>query len=299
VMALARDGALLDVRGVSLAGGPADVRVRRYYALGDSSAVPRELFAELAAMPGEMLRAAARASAAAPVAIAEVVEASREVDARVVEAFLVERGQRFDVDAKRLVAMSRAGVPESVIDLVIALSYPGRFHINGPAREAELRPDERVVSAAPAPGTAYPDRYGYGRRANLCYDPLYAAPYYPSYASSACLGYTPYGWGRGAWGYGYSYYGAGGGIVVVREPTTGAGRSAGGKMVKGRGYVGGSSTDGRTAEPRSGDSSTGRTTTSSQPSSSSGSTGSSSGSTSSGSKGTSSGGGRTAKPRNP
>jgi hypothetical protein len=57
----------------------------------------------------------------------DVIDASKHVDAHVVEAWLIERGQQFDVDGKMLVALSRAGVPGSVTDVMIGVSYPERF----------------------------------------------------------------------------------------------------------------------------------------------------------------------------
>lgn len=303
VMAIAASGEWLDVRGASLAGGPAEVRVRRYQELADSSALPADLRAEVRASAAgrESLAAAARANAADGLATTDVVEATREVDPRVVEAWLIERGDRFALDAKRLLAMADAGVPERVIDLVVALTYPAKFAVNEQMRDAELRPPA-PGDVAQAPLAVVSDPYGIGYahdRRDYCYDPLYAP-----YASAYCYGYSPYGWGRNVWSYGYSPYGygAGGPVIVVREPSNGSQRDQG-RAVKGRGYSTGSSGGTRTAHPRD-DGGVDRSTTSSTSSrpSSSGSGGStSSGSTSSGSKGTSSssGGGRTAKPRNP
>jgi len=75
-----------------------------------------------------MARRAARMGAAALPGIADVIEASRELDPAVVEAWLLQRMPRFAVDARELRRLAGARVPGSVIDLVVALSRPEMFN---------------------------------------------------------------------------------------------------------------------------------------------------------------------------
>ena len=300
VMALAPSGEWIDVRGVSMAGGPADVRVRRFRPLLDPTLLPDDVLAEVnaavAARP--MVRAAVVAAASAEVGTAQVVEASKDVDAAVVEAWLVERGEGFTLDAKRLVALADAGVPERVIDVMVALSYPKKFAIDRTSRDAKSVPDTARRRVTDTLGLR---DYGLGQRAAYCNSGLLPPTYcndYTTFGYSA-YGYNRYGyngldpWGLNpyGYGYGYGYYGQRP-VVVVRDPATAQPQ---GRAVNGKGYTRGGSSGGETATPRStssGSSSSGsadRSTTRSSGSSSGGSTKSSSGS------GTSTG--RTAKPR--
>ena len=264
VIAMPSPDEWIDVRGVGVVGGPVDVRMRRFRALADAGVLPAELAREVAAL-GERsaVRAAARASAAAPLGTAEVIDASRELDAGVLEAWLVENGDGFALDARRLTAMAEAGVPGSVIDVVVALTYPRKFAIERrvPGAPGSVAVAPSVADSASGAGTqargARPCR-DYSVLMARCYDDV------PGYSSSGYgyspYGYSPYGYspyglgggfGLGGWGYGYGNgygngYGGGTPPVIVVRP-----RDAGGRVVKGRGYTRGAGTgDGETAEPR-------------------------------------------------
>jgi hypothetical protein len=67
------------------------------------------------------------------VALDDVIEASDKVSSEVLEAWLVERGAEFRLDAESLVRLSDASVPPGVIDLMVALSYPERFEVQRPS----------------------------------------------------------------------------------------------------------------------------------------------------------------------
>jgi hypothetical protein len=290
VMSMTSAGEWLDVQGVA-SGGAGGVRALRYHAERDPGDV--EIRAEIdAAVQGRTLAvAAARLAAGALLSTADVVEASRHLDAPVVEAWLVERQQGFALDAKQLETLADAHVPSSVIDLMVALTYPKAFTIDLATRESELRAPDQPRSAenvAPTvPGMMVPvgiDWYPFGYYGWNAY-----APY--------GYGYSPYGYG-----YGYGWYRADRPVVVVvrQQPADQPARTHG-RLVNGRGYTNGSSGNANSgATPRtrttSGESSGSGSRGSS--SSSGGSGGSSAGSSSSGShSGTSTG--RTAKPRDP
>jgi len=137
LLAISPEGQWLDVQGVTV-GTETGVRVLRYREAISNLTLPAEV---QSAVSGGRAARGARIAAAAPVSVAEVADAARRLDAAVVEGWLVERGAGFDVDAKRLVELADAGVPERVIDLVVALSYPKQFAINPASRDADFRAD--------------------------------------------------------------------------------------------------------------------------------------------------------------
>jgi hypothetical protein len=230
----------------------------------------------------------ARDAAGAPPEPDDVVEASHHVAPGVVEAWLVEEGEGFALDARGLEHLKQAGVSDRVIDVMVALSYPKVFAIDLASHSGERR--------APEPGgyMRRPNVYGLGYDSPFgCYSPYswdcyspYGWEYYSPYFSSPYGYYSPYGYFSG-----YGFY-PGGGVIVV---SGGGGQVARhGRMVIGRGYTKGGA--GQTASPRRSRGSS----ESSQPSSSGRSSGSSSsGSSSSGSSGSgsSSGSGRRAVPK--
>ena len=67
--------------------------------------------------------------ASTPMSIDDVIEASSRVAPEVVEASLLERGGRFPLDGQSLVRLSEASVSPSVIDLMVALSFPEEFAV--------------------------------------------------------------------------------------------------------------------------------------------------------------------------
>jgi uncharacterized membrane protein YgcG len=229
-----------------------------------------------------------------------VLDVTKHVDSPVAEAWLNELQQGFELDARELVRIADAGMPPSVIDLMVALSNPKQFAVQRNAASGqgvrEVRRgtfDERsIYGRSRRYGSVYDCGYGY---LPTTYG-YYGDPCYPGY-----YGYGVYGYGSGYFGYGYGYpygYGTYGGYYYGSRPLVivPAGRYTDqprGQAVKGGGYTrrdgGGTSTTSsrpqssgtsRDAAPSSG-SSTGS-------SSSTGSTGSSGGD-----------GGRTAKPRVP
>ncbi|HEV8381773.1 MAG TPA: hypothetical protein VGQ29_09310 [Gemmatimonadales bacterium] len=258
----------LYLQGMTLAG-QTGVRVQRYRALTTDVDLPDEV--DNALQLDVSSRIQARALSAAPLATNDVIEASQQVDVPVVEAWLIERGQPFSLDAKGLIKLADAGVPSSVIDLMVALSYPRVFAINGAARQGELRAASR--------GT-----YSGGGTLNEidaldqeCSRYFLIHPY-SSYDCERLLRSYGYGYGYG-YGYPYGWYPCDAPVVIVYTGSGGGGGSGGnarshGRVVNGQGYTEGSGSGGtRSAEPRpsvwsapssgsSATSSTGSTTTS-------------------------------------
>jgi hypothetical protein len=265
LMAMTHDGQWVDAQGVVLHGEMA-VHVVRYADAGLPGTVPAEI---ISALHGRgMAVSMAREAASAPVTLADVVEASHNLDPALIEAWLAADGQGFRLDAKKLVALSDSGVSDRVIDVMVALSYPKEFAVNPSSAADEFAP---VAEARRAPAYGDSLRGGYGRGyqqpwgfyspwgwdwvscspiSYSCYSP-YGWGYYSPFGYSP-YEYAPYGYGYSPWygGYGWNY---GGGTVVI---VGGGGQSAShGKLVKGRGYTqsGQSGGTGNQARPRSGD----------------------------------------------
>ncbi|MDQ6828209.1 MAG: hypothetical protein M3081_05025 [Gemmatimonadota bacterium] len=263
LMSFAPGGDWLDVQAVKVGAG-SGVRAQRYLS---AAAIPNGVAGDLGAAlrridhtPGVAV-SPARTAASARVTQSEIIDASRHLDAAVVSAWLVERRQRFSVDARQLVELADARVPDRVIDALVALSYPRQFAIDGGAGDADIRRAEQPERG----GVASDSDWGYG------YGPT--AVMYPSYYDP--YGYAPYGYGAGLSPYGYSngfgWYPIYGPVIVVRD----AAPQPHGRVVNGRGY-----------QAPEGGSPSGSSGTSGSTGSTSGSSGASSGST-----------GRTAHPK--
>ncbi len=274
---LALNGAeWVDVRRVATSGTVGMIRAVHYRPLADTRSIPADILAQIPT-DREMSVSAARMASQTPLTTADVIDAIHNVDAPVVEAWLVERGEPFKLDPKELVKLADAKVPARVIDVMVAVSYPKVFALDHSDFQGEKR----------TPSSAQPSNYGYAQPGPaMPYDPFYDYYGYNGY------GYGGYGYGYNNYnpyslgfnnGYGGFYYGTRPVIIYPRgtvpisttggtgtaQPTTNP------KVVNGQGYT------------------QGRTPTSSTPSSASSTSGSSGSSGASGSSGgsSSSGGG--------
>ena len=265
VIAMTRDGELLYIQG-STVGMKTGVRVQRYKGTTADLVLPSEVKDALDAVQLDLSATAqAHAAATAPLAVDDLTEASRQLDADVVEAWLVERGGSFTLDAKRLVALANAGVPSRITDLLIALSYPGFFTINATSHQGARRVETEESYAAGA-GPIYPVTPFYGN-CGMEYMPFPYSSYY-------CDGFAQ------IYPYAYGWYPRDYPVTIIYNGSAGSGGGEisrpHGRVVNGRGYEVGprSSADevSRWAEPRSGtsgSSSTGATSPQYTPSSSS------------------------------
>jgi hypothetical protein len=238
-------------------------------------------------------RAARPNLAAGALTIDDVVEASRDVSPSTLEAAILESRSRFPLSGRTLVALSEQGVPASVTDLMVAVTFPEEFRV------ARMQPDDRVALFDSYP--YYGGWNGFSPWGSF-YDPYFYSPYF----------YSPFG---------YSYLGAYPRTIIVTGVGGGVGGGAGGggdeggrsgRVVNGLGYTRvesrGAPAEGSGARPGMVSGSGGRVTPqgftsggSSGGSSSAGDSGDSGGSSSGGggssSGGSSDGGGRTAVPR--
>lgn len=276
VMAFINAAQWIDVRSLSVGGDPV-AWAQAYEAAAPSALAAQGVVEDPAAANSDLVRAA-RIRAARDIDIADVEEAARRVDARAVEVWVAARESEFDLTGSEIVRLADAGLPESIIDVMVAVSYPDRFVVSpeGAASEAE-----RLAYA-----DQYPDGYrrGYGSYLfNPFRDPS-GFRYSPLYSRFGAYGYDGFGGGLyggygGYWGYVPAT------IIVQPANPTPEPRS---RMVPGRGYTRDTSSSGSSGGSGG------------QPASSSGSGG---GGSSSGSGGSSSSGGgssssgRTAQPR--
>jgi hypothetical protein len=260
---IAPDGTWLDVQS-SRVDSRENLRVRRYRRVADgvASFVP----------------------AGSSFTLDAVKESSRKVSPHVLEAALAETHAQFDLNSRNVIGLADAGVPERVIDLIIALSYPQQFIVErtAPSVAPPLLPPA-FLAADPFDYRAYyysPFAYMYSG----FYYPYAFGGSYPLVESSGSAPPRPSGSGQAIDGVGYTR-------VRQREPEprgTTASSEAG--------------TSSTSSEPGSSPSGSGGSVSSSGysagGSSGSGSSGSgSSGSSSSGSGGSGGDSGRTAVPR--
>jgi hypothetical protein len=307
LMTMTPDGHWLDARGVALRGQMA-VQVVQYADAGLPGTLPAEIVAALSRRG--LAVGLSREAASAPVTLADVVEASHNVEPALIEAWLAGDGQGFRLDARTLVALSDSGVSDRVIDVMVALSYPNAFAVNPTSGLDEFAPVSATRRSPVYADSMYGTRYGQPS----CYTPwgwdsygpwgasAYGCGYYSPFGYSP-YGYAPYGYGYNPWygGYGWTY---GGGTVVIVNGGGGATPTQHGRIVKGRGYVptGQAGGSGSQARPRDRNAPSERRATSSGSGSSSGSASSGSSAARSSSAGStpssgSSSSGRTAKPR--
>lgn len=263
IFAISPNGEWVNVQGVNTAGNKG-VRTLRYADAGLPSSLPAEV-AQALHSGGSLAVSTARAAAAAPLTTASVIDASHKVDPAVVEAWIIDRGQNFGIDAKQVVALADAGVPGNVTDAMVAVSYPKAFAVAHPSDDVSGATS--IEAVGDASGSSI-ERSG-GREIQVMMMPSYSrygySPFdYYGYGYSP-FGYSPYGYspyGYSPYGYSpygryYSPYGAFGGygayggglyappIIVLKGGQST--RPQGGYVVKGRGYT-------RTAPRRTGSS---------------------------------------------
>lgn len=163
---------------------------------------------------------AARMAAAASIDLEDVAEATERLDSETVVAWVAAQGDEFDLDGDELLRLADAGMPEEVIDVVVAVSYPDRFVVE---------PEQNIAMAEATQGRRIPVGVGYrGYRGYLGWDPFYHG-YSPWGFGYSRFGYAPFGYGP----IGYYPYG-GYGYVPTRFRVER--RASGGRVVRGEGY---------------------------------------------------------------
>lgn len=270
IMSMVAGNEWLDVQAVT-SGTQTVARTTRYVA-AFAPGLPAEISSAIEA--NKLARETARYAVTALLDLGDVAEASKALDEHVVAEWLTATGQRFDLDGKKLIALADAGVPPSVIDVVVAVSNPDRFAVN-------TREDRYDANRGRRGGTSCYDGYD-PWSGPLGYGYGYGGGY------SRCRIYDPYygPWGYGGWGYG-GWYTVGTPVVIVKDDHPNA-------RVTRQGYTSGRS---GSASSRDKDSSSSPSSTSTNPSRTSTTSSSPSKDSGSSSSGSSSSTTRTAKPR--
>jgi hypothetical protein len=221
----------IDVRSLDVSGEP--VAWVQRYALADAEALTEQGVEDPADFDRTLVRAT-RTRAARDIEVDDVEEAARRIEARAVEVWVATNETELELSGSELARLADAGVPESVIDVMVAVSYPDRFALS----------PEGAVAAERAVGGVYDTGYRRGFRSYL-WDPYYR-PIGFGYSRYSPFGYYGYGYGYG--GYYGGYYGYRPTTVIVQPVSPGSS----GRMVPGRGYTRGSSSAGSGgAAPRS------------------------------------------------
>jgi hypothetical protein len=249
LIASSANGDWLDLVGVAMRNN-IGVRVLRHHASEPMATLPSEIASAVGprSRTGEAVRIA---SAVWPIGDAEIVDASRHVDAAVVEAWLGESRQAFTVNAARLVELADAGVAGRVIDMMVALAYPRVFAI---------RPSPTTIGSL-----SIQERSSAGGDAIALGSFMDCGPYSSGLSLYGWDNCSPYGYAGYGMQYGYSRYndllGYGGWyvasqpVIIIRPGDNGSSSSAHGQVVNGRGYVAGSGDSGSTASSGAGGSS--------------------------------------------
>ena len=165
----------------------------------------------------------------ARLSLAEIKEAATHLPEEMMHAAVLELGQGgYELNAKRLLDLDSAGVPDSVIDLMVAMSFPKKFVVERAVATgggSGIFGDD--FSASWTPFAMWPYHYSWWG-----YDSPFQYPYYYS------ARYSPFGFGY--WGYYDPYYYRGPGVIII-EPGTGTidrvEPSGDGRVVDGRGYT--------------------------------------------------------------
>lgn len=232
MMAFSPAGDWIDVQAVT-AGGNSGVESVRYRPVAGTAEIPADLTASIASR--SLASDAARMAASARIDVADVIEASRELDALAVEAWLLERELSFTVDARTLTQLADAGVSTRVIDLLVAQSYPEIFAVDNTSRDDMQRGRPPVWDPWGYPGYGY---YPYGSRGGRWYGG------YPSVIVVRRPDNSSGNGGKAVKGGGYRQGGGDGSAEPTSRP------SSGGDAARSGGRSSGGSSTGRTAKPK-------------------------------------------------
>ena len=168
-----------------------------------------------------------RTALAAPWDIDKIINLSKTIETVVLEAALLEKNLQVKLDTKSLRKMKSTGTPDSIIDLLVAMSAPDKFKIE--------KNDRIAVEAASSPRPRNGEAYQYPYRIDMpYYGYYYPWNYYWSY-------YSPFWWGYPIYLYpNYIVDGGGGGNGGSGGGGGAGGASSGyseGRLSSGNGYV--------------------------------------------------------------
>ena len=204
--------------------------------------------------PQELPSFNARLEAAAEVSSADIVDASKALPSSIVEAWIADRGQKFEFGVSDLRAMRGAGVSEGVVDMIVAVSHPQYFTLaqGGPTarpRDPFVGRNGGDVNVARAELERLRLEQMFGGYGSMLYSPyLYGYGAYSRYGDP--YGYNSY-WGSYGpnYGYGNGWVTGGTPIVIITNPP--AAPEPPGRVINGSGYSQGGGSSDRGSEPRS------------------------------------------------
>jgi hypothetical protein len=211
IMALSSPTEWLDVRVMGIEG-ERTAWVQRY-ALVDQETAEAAGFGDILTPEQAWAARSARMVAAASMDVDDVIEASAAVPPEAVAALVATRADPLDLNAAEVVRMADAGVPDDVIDVAVAVSFPDRFAL-----------------AAAGPEQVEQERAYRGYRTFMSpfgFDPFYM-PWSLRYGYGYGYGFG-YGYPLGGWYGGYGYRPT---VVVVDRADRDHGR-----VIRGRGYT--------------------------------------------------------------
>ncbi|HEY4303160.1 MAG TPA: hypothetical protein VGM82_01730 [Gemmatimonadaceae bacterium] len=300
IIAMTPSGDWVNVQSLTV-GNQTGVRAIHYRDANSLNMAPTDVAAAIGNR--QLAISAARTEAGAALEVTSVKEAVHLTDTTAVQSWIIERGTKFNLDSRSIVALADAGIPSSITDVMIGVSYPEHFALKPSSGTAGIG-DVGGYGDAGRDAGRYADRSGCAQlnsavarascdrcRTGIGYDPMfddcglgYRDGYSPYSAYGYGYGYYPYGLGYYD---GYSpYYGYSSAPVVVVKGED----QPHGRVVKGQGY---------TQRGSSGSGSSGGSTSTSGGSGASTSTSSGSGGSGGGGSSSSGGSARTAHPRPP
>jgi len=229
----------IDVRSLEVAGDPVSWVQR--YELADLEMLADQGVEDFTRSNRVMIRTM-RSRAARDIDIQDVEEAVSQINTRAAEVWVAAHETPFELSGNELVRLVKNGVPESVIDVMLAVSYPNQFMVTPEGAAAEAAVSDEYAMRYPS-YAGYP---GYRGFRSYLWDPLYSPM---GYSYGLGYGYSPFGYygygagyGRGFGGYyGYTPVGV---VIQPRAP------SQQGRMTRGQGYTRGSG--GTNSRPASG-----------------------------------------------
>jgi hypothetical protein len=172
------------------------VRVARYREVAPPPTLPADVASALRSQA--LATRSVRLAAAAPVRAEDLLEASRAVDSVVLESWILERAQRFDIAENEITALVNSGVPTRAADALGAIADPQSYAL---ARGDEGRSGTVTTTSYDSYGLPFGwgwgsgyyvpigTRYGGGHR-----DPRRYGYYRPPFVIVRGTGSRPRGW---------------------------------------------------------------------------------------------------------
>ena len=172
MFAILPNGDWLEVENVR-AGSGSIVHAARRHDAGAPANAPREVAAVVGAQ--QLAVSAARANAAAPITVDDVLEALHTTDPASVRTWLVATNEPFSLDAEQVLELAHQDVPTSVLQAMLS-SVPQRQL--GSAPMGSTASDEYLSTPSYAPGSANQSMPPYGE----------SMPYGTSCTPAGCYG---------------------------------------------------------------------------------------------------------------